>query len=87
MLQIGVYGDETSSILDPLKPRYLFHGGSILTIGNPNSGLSLGKPTFVTNIFFLDDKIEIVSDNEFRVFSFDIAGHPGDQVVFEGAFN
>ena len=40
-MRIGVHGDETSSILNPLKPRYLFHGGSIPKIGTPKSGLFL----------------------------------------------
>ena len=137
IMRIGVHGDEMSSIPNPLKPRYLIHGGSTPRIGNPNSGLflsvasldgfrkidlcfvgnrctgllvhyvkspavalgqwhtssdsklcciyntneqsisricfrmNLGRLAFVTNVYFLDDAAEIVSDNEFRVFSFD----------------
>jgi hypothetical protein len=40
--RIDVCSDETSSILNPLKPRCLFHGGSIPAIGTPTSGLSVG---------------------------------------------
>lgn len=32
---------------------------------------NLGKLAFVINICFLDNETEIVSDNEFQVFSFD----------------
>jgi len=137
-MRIGVYGDETSSISNPLRPRYLFHSGSIPMIGNSDSGMflsvaslnglkkvdlccvgnrcmgllvhyikgptvalgqwhtsysskhcciykrneqsisricfrmaKLGRLAFVTDIYFLEDETKIVSDNEFRVFSFD----------------
>ncbi len=37
-MRIGVCGDETSSIIMPLKPQFLSYVGSVPAIDNPNSG-------------------------------------------------